>query len=193
MREPSKRWRITKFETSWHESSGIETKLLLASDLGRSHTKSENRETRRPGRHFQVSVINEGNKVSNWCVAEISAAPHATRSGVSSHFSAPVDSQMLEVFTFSNAEKLTEEDKVVTATHPVPLLPHRELPLGWITLIDGSYYEESKSKGVTIRPEPPFDTLYWKVYCDEGRPSSGEYSLRELARQYDEFRSKYER
>src|SRR5271157_2641685 len=43
-------------------SSGIETKLLLASDLSRSRTKNETRETHRPGRHFQVSVINEGNK-----------------------------------------------------------------------------------------------------------------------------------
>ena len=173
-------------------SSGIETKLLLASDLGRSCTKNENGETHRPGRHFRVSVINNGNKVSNWCLAEISAVQHAIRSDVPSHFSAPVDSQILEVFTFSNYEKLTEDDKVIAETHPRPLLPHRELRLGWITLFDGSYYEESKAKGVTIRLDPPFDTLYWKVYCDEGVPSSGEFSLRDLVRRYDEFRAKSE-
>lgn len=168
-------------------SSGIETNLFLVPDLTRSHSENERSHKYRPGRHFQVRVTNKGNKVSNWCVAEVSAAGHSIRSEAPNHFTSREGGEPLQVFTFSNAEKLTEEDKIVAAAYPVPLLPHRELPLGWITLYDGDYYEPKPNQSVMIRIQAPPDTLYWTVYCDEKKPSSGQYSLRALAQKYDEL------
>jgi hypothetical protein len=134
-----------------------------------------------------VRVTNKGNKVSNWCVAEISAAERSIHSEAPSIFTSREGEKLFEVFTFSNAERLTEEDKIVAAAYPVPLLPHRDLPLGWITLNGGDYYEPKPSKGVMIWIQASSDTLYWTVYCDEGKPSSGQYSLRALAQKYDEL------
>jgi hypothetical protein len=168
-------------------SSGIETDLDFLPDFGRSHSESKNMQKYRSGRHFEVRVTNLGNRVSNWCVAEISAAAHSIRSNTSSHIVLQTGKEPLEVFTFSNVEKLTEEDKIVAAAYPVPLLPHRKLPLGWITLHDGEYYESKLSHGLMTRFQAPPDTIRWTVYCDEGKPSSGQYSLQALAQQYDEL------
>jgi hypothetical protein len=153
-------------------SSGIETDLDFLPDFTRSHSENKNIQKYRPGRHFEVRVTNQGNRVSNWCVAEISAAAHSIRSNTSSHFVLQGGKETLEVFTFSNAEKLTEEDKIVAAAYPVPLLPHRKLPLGWITLHDGDYYE-SKSHDLMIRYQAPPDTIRWTAYCDERNPLPG--------------------
>jgi hypothetical protein len=57
--------------------------------------------------------------------------------------------------------------------------------LGWIILHDGDHYEPKPNQVKTLI-QAPLDTLYWKVYCDEGKPSSGQYSLQALAQRYDE-------
>jgi Putative DNA-binding domain len=165
-------------------SSGIETNLLLVPDLTRCHSKNGGSEKWRPGRHFQVHVTNQGDKVSNWCVAEVSASAHAVRSPDSTRI-VQKGNEVLEVFTFSNATKTTEGDEIIAPGYPIPLLPHRALNLGWITLHEGDYYEPKQHHGVMIRYPAPPDSIYWTVYCDEGTPSSGQYSLKELAQRYD--------
>ena len=103
--------------------SGIETSLLLVPDVTRSYSKNKNTETYRSGRHFQVRVTNKGTKVSNWCVAEISAEAHAIRANASRHYFTNEGEEIREVFSFSNAGKPIEEDieeKIVPAAYPDP-------------------------------------------------------------------------
>jgi hypothetical protein len=174
-------------------ASGIETGLSLIPDRTRSHCRNKGIEKYRPGRHFLVRVSNKGTRVSNWCLAEISAGAHAIRSEASGHYFTNEGEETLEVFTFTNAEKLIEEEqeeKIVPAAYPFPLLPHRHIDLGWITLNDWDYNQPEPSP-TSIKVRAPLDTLYWKVYCDEGKPSSGQYSLKDLAQRYDELSKKW--
>jgi hypothetical protein len=120
-------------------ASGIETELSLIADLTRSYSKNKGVEKYRPGRHFLVRVVNKGTRVSNWCLAEIYAGVHATRSEASGHFFTNEGEDTREVFTFSNAEKLIEEEqeeKIVPAAYPAPLLPHRHIENGLLDLLE---------------------------------------------------------
>jgi hypothetical protein len=83
-----------------------------------------------------------------------------------------------EAFVF-NSKQNFRSSNALFATADV--LPSRKSQI-----VDGDYYE-SKSHGLMIRYQAPPDTIRWTVYCDEGKPSSGQCSLQALAQQYDEL------
>jgi hypothetical protein len=167
--------------------SAITLSLRIIADLTRDQVRTESTITMNCGMHFLVSVNNNGNRVAQYCFAEISADQHVIDESTGESYLTGTETGIRQIFTFSNdhvvvRSKAGTESLKCGPYHPI--LPSCERRLGWITIRNRPVNSDAGKRGLTFFSAKDY-RLLWKIFSEEGPPRMGEIDIRDLIAQHD--------
>jgi hypothetical protein len=169
-----------------NRKSAITLSLRIIPDLTRDQVRTESTITMNCGMHFLVSVNNSGNRVAQYCFAELSADQHVIESTGESCFTG-TETGIRQIFTFSNDRIIVHSrggtESLVSGRY-YPILPNCERRLGWITIRNRPLKSDPGKRGLTFFSAKDY-RLLWKLFSEEAPASIGEIDIRDLVAQHD--------
>jgi hypothetical protein len=170
-----------------NRKSAITLALRIIPDLTRDQVLTESTVALNHGMRFLVSVNNSGNRVARYCLAELSADQHLIdESTGESHFTG-TETGIHQIFTFSNDRIIVrsgDRTESLVSGRYYPILPSCERRLGWITIRNRPFKNETGNRGLTFFSTNDY-RLLWKLFSQEGPPSKGEIDVRDLIARRD--------
>jgi len=134
-----------------NRKSAITISLRIIADLTCNQMRTVSTVTMNLGMYFLVSVHNSGNRVAQYCHAELSADQHVIdESTGESHFTG-TETGIRQIFTFSNDCIVVHSDggtESLKSGRYHPILPSCERRLGWITIRNRPTKNDAGKRGL---------------------------------------------
>jgi hypothetical protein len=169
-----------------NRKSAITLTLRIIADLTRNQMRTGSTVTINHGMHFLVSVNNSVNRAAQYCFAELSADQHVIDKSTGESYFTGTETGIRQVFTFSNDCIIVDPGggtESLKSGRYHPILPSCERRLGWITIRNRPVKSDAGKRGLSFFSARG-DRLLWKIFSEEGPPTTGQIEIRDLIAQH---------